>query len=181
MDRRSKIKIGIYFGLPMAMLYILSHLLVEGNWSLRNMGFTVISGLTGGLVAGILFGWGMGAFANSKRVAQSTEITPEKDETMLFGAQASHLKGLESIGGKLYLTDKRLVFKSHAYNFRNETFSIALQEIVSLHAFKSLGLISNGMAITLSDQKKVKFIVERPEDWISRLSGNNGKEVMQEA
>lgn len=165
MDTRSKIRSGIFFGSAMAVFYILSHLITADQWTIRSVFFTVISGLAGGLVAGFLFGWILGAFVNSKQVEQSTQITPDDDETILFGSQANHLRGIESIGGKLYLTNKRLVFKSHNFNFKNEMLSIARTDIVSIGTFKSLGLIANGLSVTLKDHKTEKFIVNRPDEW----------------
>lgn len=170
MDKQSKIRTGIYFGGAMAVFYILSHLITADQWSVRSVFFTVISGLAGGLVAGFLFGWILGAFINSKQVEQSTQIKTEDDETILFGSQANHLRGIEAVGGKLYLTNKRLVFKSHNFNFKNEMLSIPRSDIVSLGSFKSLGFISNGLSVTLRDQKTEKFIVDRPQDWMGWFS-----------
>ena len=89
---------------------------------------------------------------------------------MLFETGANHSKGIEAVGGMLYLTNQRLVFESHQFNIQNHQLSLKLVEIKKVDRFKSLGLINNGLSITTTANVVEKFAVEQPEQWVSKLS-----------
>lgn len=42
----------------------------------------------------------------------------EKDEKIVRRNRANHIKPLEGVGGKLFLTNFRLIFKSHFFNIQ---------------------------------------------------------------
>jgi len=116
MDKKNKIKSGLYFGIVMTIVFILQNLQQHDNLTTKNIVITIVSGLLGGTVAGLLFGWLIGLFANSKFFTLGTKIDTDANETIVFETGANHFKGAEAVGGKLYLTDKRLVFKSHKFS-----------------------------------------------------------------
>lgn len=113
-------------------------------------------------------------FANSKFVTQAIKIDTEADENILFETGANHFKGIEGVGGKLYLTNKRLVFKSHKLNIQNQELSIFLSNIEKVGRYKTLGLVNNGLAVTTIDNKIEKFVVQQIDDWINQLAEKNG-------
>lgn len=123
----------------------------------------------GGALGGLLFGWSMGLFAKSKLLTQGTKIDTEPDETVLFETGANHFKGAEGVGGKLYLTNKRLVFKSHQFNFQNHEWSINLSDIDKVDRYKTLGLVNKGLSVTPAGNKIEKFVVQQPDKWVSQL------------
>lgn len=104
---------------------------------------------------------------------KGTEISVEKDETILFEAPANHFKGIEAVGGKLYATNKRLVFQSHKFNFQNHQLSIALTNIASVNKYKVMGVANTGLLITTDENKTEKFVVQQPEEWMKILQNQN--------
>jgi hypothetical protein len=89
-------------------------------------------------------------------------------ETLLFQTGANHFKGIEAVGGKLSLTEKRLVFKSHSLNFQKHVLSIPLGQVKEVERFKNVGLINNGLKIT-TESGAEKFVVDKAEEWHSLL------------
>ena len=127
-----------------------------------------------GAVAGFLFGWMNGRFEKSKLVTNTMKIDIKAGETILFETGANHFKGAEAVGGKLYLTNKRLVFKSHKLNIQNHELSIILSGIGKVDRYKAPGLANNGLAVTTSDNKIEKFVVQQPDEWFKQLTEKNG-------
>jgi len=174
MDKKAKIRTGLFFGIAMAIFFILQNLLTHSNLTTKDVVITIVSGLFGGALSGLLFGWLVGLFANSKRVTKDTKIDTEANETILFDTGANHFKGAEAVGGKLYLTDKRLVFKSHKFNIQNHKLSINLSDIEKVDRYKTLGLVNNGLSVTTTGNKIEKFVVQQPDKWFSQLIEKNG-------
>lgn len=133
----------------------------------------IVSSLFGGSLSGLFFGLTAGWFGNSKSIMKGTEISVEKDETILFEAPANHFKGIEAVGGKLYATNKRLVFQSHKFNFQNHQLSIALTNIASVNKYKVMGVANTGLLITTDENKTEKFVVQQPEEWMKILQNQN--------
>ncbi|MGZ5283455.1 MAG: GRAM domain-containing protein, partial [Bacteroidia bacterium] len=98
-------------------------------------------------------------------------------ENIVFETPANHFKGIEAVGGSLYLTSKRLVFKSHKLNIQNHEFSIDLVEIKSVDRYKSIGLADNGLSIITSKGVTEKFVVEQIEEWVKLLKVSSSQPV----
>ena len=178
MDKKAKIKAGLFFGIAMTAFFIMQDLLTHSNLTTKDVAITIVSGLIGGVLSGFLFGWLMGLFANSKRLTKDTKIDTDANETILFDTGANHFKGAEAVGGKLYLTDKRLVFKSHMFNIQNHEFSINLSDIDKVDRYKTLGLVNNGLSVTTTGNKIEKFVVQQPDKWFSQLTEKIGLQQM---
>lgn len=174
MDNKNKIKAGLIFGIAMTIFFILQDLLTHDNLTTKNIIITIVSGLFGGALAGLLFGWLIGLFANSKLLTQGTQINTDANETIVFETGANHFKGAEGVGGKLYLTNKRLVFKSHKYNIQNHELSINLSDVDKVDRYKTLGIANNGLAVTTTHNIVEKFAVQQPDEWINQLTEKNG-------
>jgi len=179
MDKKNKIKSGLYFGIVMTIVFILQNLQQHDNLTTKNIVITIVSGLLGGTVAGLLFGWLIGLFANSKFFTLGTKIDTDANETIVFETGANHFKGAEAVGGKLYLTDKRLVFKSHKFNIQNHELSISLSDVDKVDRYKTLGIANNGLAVTTVHHTIEKFVVQHPEEWINQLTEKNGLQHVQ--
>jgi hypothetical protein len=171
MDKKTKIKAGLFFGIAMTVFYILQDLLTHPNLTIKDITISVVSGLFGGALSGLLFGWLTGLFANI--LTKSIKIQTEAGETILFETGANHFKGAEGVGGKLYLTNKRLAFKSHKFNIQNHEFSISLLDIDKIDRYKTLGLVDNGLSVQTIDNKTEKFVVQKIDEWLSQLTVKN--------
>jgi len=173
MNKRDRFRAGLSFGIPMAFFFILQNLLTNDKQATNQIIKSIASGLVAGAISGVLFGWLIGLFAKSKFVTKTTKIETGPDEHILFETPANHFKGIEGVGGKLYLTNKRLIFKSHKLNIQNHQLSIQLTDVKDVDSYKTLGLVNNGLSITTIDDKTEKFVVEQVENWIKYLTEKN--------
>ncbi len=174
MKKNNTLRISLMFGIPMALILIGSHLVQLEVWTAAGVLKGIVSGLIGGSAGGFFFGWVMNRFANSKVVDQQTQIELREGESILFETGANHFRGAEAVGGKLYLTNQRVVFKSHSFNFHNEAFSLELHDLEQVNLHKTLGMLPNGLTITLKDNRKEKFVVQQPKEWIRMFSKTPG-------
>ncbi len=165
-------KAGLGFGIVMAIFFILQDVLTNENFTSKEILKSVVLGIIGGAVAGSLFGWLMGLFSKSKFVQKTTRVDTGPGEEILFQTAANHFKGVEAVGGKLFLTNKRLIFKSHKLNIQNHQLSISLPDIDRNDRYKTLGLVNNGQAITTKQNVTEKFVVDRVEEWLQHLAGS---------
>jgi hypothetical protein len=157
----------------MTIFYVGWNLAVEDDSTMTR---SIVSGVVSGVIAGLLFGWLPGIFAKSKFVRATTAIETNTGEEVVFETAANHFKGIEGVGGKLYLTNQRLVFKSHKLNIQNHELSIDLKAIDSVARYKTAGLINNGLSITTSQNVTEKFVVDQIDEWIGRLSVNSNSQ-----
>lgn len=168
MAKKNKIETGLYFGITMSVLYITQSLWVSDDLSTKNIIIYIISGLVAGALSGFLYGWIIRKFVISKYI-RDIKIKTEENETILFETTANHFVGIEAVGGKLFLTNERLVFKSHNLNIHNHELSVPLYDIGLVGRYKTLGLVNNGLSITTAGNKVEKFVVEQIESWIDQL------------
>ena len=52
------------------------------------------------------------------------------DEILIKKGSANHLVQFEGVGGRLFLTNQRLFFKSHSFNIQTHEESILLDDII---------------------------------------------------
>lgn len=116
-------------------------------------------------IAGFFFGLFMYLFLNSKKVKQQTSRSVKDQEGTLYSGAANDFKNSEAVGGKLYLLNDRLEFKSHGFNIQNHAFNIYLTEIAELNFYKTLGIVPNGLSISLIDGEVEKFVVNNRDAW----------------
>jgi hypothetical protein len=169
MNKRNRFRAGLGFGIAMAIFYILQNLLTNDHLTSKEIIKAVVSGLIAGLISGFLFGWLMGLFSKSKFVQETTKIQLDPNETMLFHTPANHFKGMEGVGGKLYLTNRRLVFQSHKLNIQNHQLSINVSDIRNADRYKPSGIINNGLTIIRNNDTTEKFVVEEADEWVKQI------------
>ena len=167
----SRIRSGLTFGIGMSVFFIIQHLLINDQQTPYHIIRAILTGLATGALSGLLFGWIIALFSRSAFVAQSTRIETGPGESIVFESPANHFKRIEGVGGRLYLTNKRLIFKSHKLNFQNHQLVIELTDIKEVSRYKTLGMVNNGLAITTANNKTEKFVVEEIETWVNHLSG----------
>lgn len=101
--------------------------------------------------------------------------TPEQaGESVIKKGPANLQKGLEAVGGKLFLTNQRLVFEAHALNIQRENLAVALCGIKSVHPswtrFLRIPLFPNSITIELQEGKILEFVVYGRKGWVSEIS-----------
>lgn len=109
-----------------------------------------------------------------KRAAEKLEKSLPKldllpNEEIVLAAPANHWNGIESVGGKLTLTDRRLVFRSHKFNFQNHREEFDRASIASAVPHSKL---VKGIVLTTQENVGHTFIVDFREKWISELNSS---------
>jgi hypothetical protein len=168
-----KFKRGLFFGIFMAAVFIAEKLLFEDVTSAREIAGTIATGIFSGAIAGFLFSFLMAKFMSSKAVDNSTKIVINENEKIIFETPANHFKSTEGVGGKLYLTNKRLVFKSHKFNIQNHELSIPINNIAKAERYKVLNLVNKGLRIQTTEGVTERFVVDKASEWFTHFQTLN--------
>lgn len=91
-------------------------------------------------------------------------------ETLLRHGAANMWRGIEAVGGRLYLTSERLVFESHGFNIQTGVTIIELPSISAVRTRRTLMLIPNGIELLLEDGTTQRFVVWRRAQWLSAIT-----------
>lgn len=99
------------------------------------------------------------------------KITPEltQDEEIEYEGSANLFCGIESVGGKLFLTNKNVIFKSHKLNIQKGQTNIDYHHITEVNKRKTANLINNGIRIKTNNGKEYDLVVHDREKWIEKL------------
>lgn len=102
----------------------------------------------------------------------NTEL--RSNEQIIKQGTANLQKGLESVGGKLYLTNLRLVFEAHKINLQGCSAEINLSDVHSSEKCwtKFLGfipLIPNSLAVYTKTNQSYRFVLFGRESWITAI------------
>jgi hypothetical protein len=98
----------------------------------------------------------------------------KQNEQIIKQGAANLQKGLETVGGKLYLTNQRLVFEAHKINIQGGNTEINLSDIQSSEKCwtKCLGLIPlmpNSLAVYTKDSKEYRFVLFGRGTWAAAI------------
>lgn len=151
------------FGLPWTIFTIIYYSIIKGGPALN----IIVSTIVGGIVAGLLFAWVMQYTA--KRLFKKIIVEKADNENIIKEGGANHFKGKEGVGGKLVLTDKRMIFKSHKFNIQNHQDNFDLDQVEKIQATKTFKFLENGLTLELTNKDRHKFIVDEPTDWIEKI------------
>lgn len=157
-NTKNVIKSGIFFGIVMGVVF-----------SFLNDVFT---GIIGGIISGVCYGVLMDIFM--KRMAKKFEKSKPQivtDKLIVMEGPANHFKGIEGVGGWIFLTTDELIFKSHLMNIQNHELIIPLNQIIEIRAVLTLGIIANGLKIITVDNKSERFVVNSPKIWVQKIKG----------
>jgi len=122
------------------------------------------------VISGFAFGLLTGLFARSRFLPQAKDIALASGEEIEYSGLANHFLNMEARGGRLAVTKTHLVFKPHVVNLQTSELSIPRSDIVSVAATRTLGIIPNGLAVTLKDGKVERFVVNNRKQWIAHLA-----------
>lgn len=128
--------------------------------------------LTAVLSNALLFTFGRRVFGSlaTKMKESIPPVKLEEGEIPLLDEAADHFKGIEHVGGRLVLTNMRLVFTSHKYNIQNHSETIPVSDII----FVSRDDDSSGyqLKIALMNNDVHRFLVTSPERWVEAISNH---------
>ncbi|MBS1988018.1 hypothetical protein JST56_03420 [Candidatus Dependentiae bacterium] len=126
----------------------------------------LIIGFVGGVILGILNSILFYKFSVAKYVLDAVSVDLDTDEKIQFQTPANYTSGTEPVSGKLFLTNKRFIFKNHKNDKNVQQFSIDLEDLKKADTYKTLGFFENGLNIYTASGVTHKFIVDRLRQWI---------------
>ena len=80
------------------------------------------------------------------------------------------MRGIEKVGGKLLLTDQRLVFKSHKLNIQSDETHLMITEIKEAIPRKTSNFYPNGIRIIKTTGDHLDIFVHERDNWISKIN-----------
>lgn len=80
-------------------------------------------------------------------------------EKVHFDVVANLFRGIESVGGRVRISDKSILFTAHAINIQTQITEIPFDQISTITKRNTLGLIPNGLMIETRDGTKYKFVL----------------------
>jgi hypothetical protein len=97
-----------------------------------------------------------------------------RDEEVIRDAAANLQRGIETVGGWLYLTTERLIFEAHAFNIQAGATIIPLRDVEDIWKTwtKFLGLLPvfpNSLAVSTAKGKTFRFVLGNRDAWISDI------------
>lgn len=166
------LKNRIYFAIVATVLYTLT--LVVFDLLSETLFYDLKSLLFQGLLFGVFFGIGF-PFINemliskfSKNISKNIHPTLSDVEHVEIEGPANMKRGIEAAGGKLFLTNKRMIFKSHAINIQTGQTEIPYTDIVGVKK-KKARLHSNGLLVDTTT-KTYNLIVNDRNLWLEKIT-----------
>lgn len=97
-----------------------------------------------------------------------------KEQILKQGA-ANFLSGAKSFGGKLYLTNLRLVFEPHVLNPRCDTIIVPIGDISTIakrwtKVLNLIPLVPNSLALATSQGREYRFVLFGRDLWASAIT-----------
>lgn len=155
---------AIRFGWPVTVGSIVVQAVVFGSFSAQVVIAAIITGLLFGFSTVILKPY-FRKFGQTQLV-DKIKIDIAENERVILEGGANHLVKSEAVGGKLLLTDKRIIFKSHKFNIQNHEQSFLLNDLRDVKKEEKYKL---GFRLELRNNEIHKFNVDAPQEWIATL------------
>lgn len=146
---------GLPFGVAMGLFFASQH---------GPAGFLL------GAVSGLVFGLAIAGFAERQRRRLELPGKEYEGEPLLRQGPANHWLGAEARGGWLILTTRRLVFRSHGKNLRNDHVEIALAEVSGVDLCRTMWIVPNGLLVRRSGGGQEQFVVQERGAWLAAVA-----------
>lgn len=82
-----------------------------------------------------------------------------QSEEILADVGANLFRGIEGVGGRLKITNRRVVFEPHALNLQRIPAEILLSDVAEVGPRNTLGIVPNGMFIRTKAGVEYRFVV----------------------
>lgn len=120
--------------------------------------------------------WRAGGLASLGETASTMKTDLVVDEIVVRAGPANFQRRSETVGGRLYLTNRRLIFESHAFNAQTGTTIIARTAITSVRKcwtklLDLIPLLPNSIAVRSNDGMEYRFVVFGRQGWIDAIIG----------
>ena len=154
---------GSAFGIPMGILAGVVLGLVRGPSN------GVIWGLLISGASGLVFGLSMARFMAVQRRRFAQARPDFTGEPLLHDGPANHFLDGEGVGGWLFLTRERLLFRSHRFNLQRHELSIPLEQIAEVHPVRTARIFPNGLRLVIHSGREERFVVEAHRRWCGEI------------
>ncbi|MEO1255804.1 MAG: GRAM domain-containing protein [Bacteroidota bacterium] len=161
-----KVLFSLISGFTFAILNSLtSYLILEKEFSWGVFFFNLI-------FFGFIFGFGYLFLMKklSARLMKKIQIELNEDEIVKHEGPANLFRGMEGVGGKLLLTNKRLVFKSHKLNIQSGETQFPLNEIKEVSPRKTAKFFQNGIRVLTDTNEYFDFVVYERDNWLEKMN-----------
>jgi uncharacterized protein (TIGR02996 family) len=96
------------------------------------------------------------------------------NETPIKDGAANLQRGIETVGGWLYLTNQRLVFESHAFNVQTGATVIPLASITGTRLswtqfLNRIPVFPNSMAVATTEGREYRFVLFGRQQWLDAI------------
>lgn len=128
-----------------------------------------------GIFFGLVMAFGLPLFTrkfgNKYASKPGKDIVPQlnQDENIDIQGPANIFRGMEAVGGKLFLTNQKIIFKSHKINIQRGQTDIKYSDIAKIEKRKTAKWLDNGIRISIHDDKKYDFVVNERDLWYDKL------------
>jgi len=156
------VKYGLVQGVTFIFIMTAISYWISGN----NFVMALTVGVAGGILVGLANSLLFYKYAVPKYVLDAVSVDIDTDEEILFQTPGNYTSGQEPVSGKLFLTNKRLIFKTHKHDKNVHQFSIDLTDIDRVSTFKTLKFFENGLSVHTVNNVTHKFIVDRIKQWL---------------
>jgi hypothetical protein len=100
-------------------------------------------------------------------------------EALVKESRANLQRGIESVGGHVYLTDQRLIFESHSFNVQRGATEIPLAEVAEMRKAwtRFLNLIPiapNTIAVRTTRGEEHRIVCSKRDEWIAAVEQQRG-------
>lgn len=122
---------------------------------------------------GLVFGLGF-TYLLQKKSKQITNFFTKNTESVsldkiIYEGPANLYRGIEAVGGKIFLTETHLIFNSHKLNIQKGTTKIPYTSIQELLPCKTAKIVDNGLKVITKEGKTFQFVVNERESWVQHL------------
>jgi hypothetical protein len=164
------IKSAIFNGvLYVGVLMIIDYFTDEELHSLNSL---IFQGIFFGVSMGLVYPYLIEKFGTRFTSKIGENIKPEltQDENIEIEGLANLFRGMEGVGGKTFLTNKKMIFKSHKMNIQKGQTDIPYEDIQEIIRKKTAKIIDNRIRIKTNDGNEFDFVVNEREEWIEKLN-----------
>ncbi|WP_269237597.1 hypothetical protein [Flavobacterium flavigenum] len=155
---------GLFYGIAIFILcFCIGYF--NGNMPLKNiLGISTPIALFALIINGVMYT----RFTKSIKILERITIKIEDFESFIIEAPANHLIGGDIVSGKLCLTDKRLIFKTH----QGQEFIWEKSELHTMVFYPSLKNKGGEFTVENEAGRKLMFEVDHLKLWKNILLGN---------
>lgn len=127
----------------------------------------VFQGVFFGLSMALVFPFVFGKFLEKS----NKNICPELEHGEVIDTEgaANLFRGVEAVGGRLFLTNKKLIFNSHQFNIQTGLTAIEYQFISEVQTKRTGKMVANGIRIKTVEGSEFDFVVSNRDIWVKKI------------